>query len=52
MYPYPSKGAIQLADLVSLFVNGKIDDKETPRESEGIKQERDNIRECNFIANG
>lgn len=52
MFSYPSKGQMPLADLVSLFVDGKMDDRDTPRSQDGVKKERENFRECNFYAQG
>lgn len=54
IYQYPSNGSILLEDLVSLFVEGKIEDKnETPRSSKRRDPvDRKNIRECNFTAHG
>lgn len=45
IYPYPNNGKIPLDSLVTLFQEGKIEDKDTSRYHESIKQERNNIKE-------
>jgi hypothetical protein len=54
IYQYPSSGSILLDDLVSLFIEGRTEDKnETPRSSRrAVPVERKSIRECNFTAHG
>ena len=52
IYPYPNNGKIPLTNLISLFQEGKTEDKDTPRKHESLKQERSNIKECNFYFSG
>lgn len=54
IYQYPTNGMVSLDDLISLFVDGRIDEhKDTPRKHKpDVSKEREHIRDYTFTAQG